>query len=131
MMNSANGAAANSYFEHVLNCGDMSVADQIFSPDIQFHYPLGELSGSEAVKSYVGAVRTAFPDIHFNVTDLISEGDRVASRWSLVGSQTGEFKGKAPTNKKVSVPGITIMRFAGGMIEEMWIAFDPARLTDG
>lgn len=65
----------------------MSVADEIFSPDIQFHYPLGDLSGSEAVKSYIGAVRTAFPDIHFTVVDFNSEGDRVASRWSLVGSQ--------------------------------------------
>ena len=125
-----NRAAARAYFELVLNRGDMSAADAIFSPDIRFHYPLGDLSGAAAVKSYVEAVRSAFADIRFTVAEYIGEADRVAARWSLAGSQTGEFKGRPPTNSKVSVPGITVMSFEDGKIEEMWIAFDPARLTD-
>ena len=124
----ANKAAARSYFEQVLNRGDMSVADAIFAPDIQFHYPLGDLSGSDAVKGYVAAVRTAFPDIHFTVADLIGEGSSVAARWLLAGSQTGEFRGNAPTGKKVSLPGNTVFSFVGGRIQEMWITFDPAHL---
>jgi steroid delta-isomerase-like uncharacterized protein len=128
MTAATNKVAASSYFEAVLNRGDMSAADRIISSDIQFHYPLGNLSGADAVKRYIEVVRTAFPDIHFHVADLISEGDHIAARWSLVGSQTGEFRGKAPTNKKASLPGITIMNFEDGKIKEMWIAFDPARL---
>ena len=103
-------------------------ADAIFASEIQFHYPLGNLSGAGAVKDYLAAVRMAFPDIHFSVADLVAEGDRVAARWTLAGSQTGAFRGRAPTGRRVSVPGITIFHVVDGKIHEMWIAFDPARL---
>jgi steroid delta-isomerase-like uncharacterized protein len=124
----ANKATARSYFEDVVNHGNMSAADAIFAPDIQFHYPRGDLSGADMVKDYLASVRTAFPDIHFAVADLVAEGDRVAVRWMLAGSQTGAFQGKAPTGQRVSVPGITVFHIVNGKINEMWIAFDPARL---
>jgi steroid delta-isomerase-like uncharacterized protein len=124
----ANRATARSYFEEVLNHGNMSAAEAIVPPEIQFHYPLGELSGAGAVKGYIAAFRNAFPDVHFTVVDVVAEGDRVAARWTLAGSQTGEFRGKAPTGRRVSVPGITVFHVVNGKIHEMWIAFDPARL---
>jgi steroid delta-isomerase-like uncharacterized protein len=127
----ANKAAARSYFEEVLNRGNMSAADMIFASEIQFHYPLGDLSGADAVKAYIAAVRTAFPDIRFTLADLVAEGDRVAARWTLAGSQTGAFRGKAPTGERVSMPGITVFHVMNGKIHEMWIAFDPARLIKG
>jgi hypothetical protein len=37
--NSPNRPAARSYFEEVLNCGNMSAADVIFA-SMRFHYPL-------------------------------------------------------------------------------------------
>ena len=128
MVISASKATARSYFEEVVNRGNMSAADTIFASEVQFHYPLGVLSGAHAVKDYLAAVRAAFPDIHFTVADLVAEGDRVAARWMLAGSQTGAFRGKAPTGQKVSVPGITLFYVVNGKIHEMWIAFDPARL---
>src|SRR5262245_43448573 len=122
-----NKAAARSYYE-VLNHGNMSAADAIFAPDIQFHYPRGDLSGVDAVKNYFGAARTAFPDIHFTVADLVAEGNSVAARWTLTGTQTGALQGKAPTGQRVSVPGITVFHVVNGKIREIWIAFDPVRL---
>jgi steroid delta-isomerase-like uncharacterized protein len=127
----ANKSAARSYFEDVLNHGKMSAADAIFASEIQFHYPLGDLSGADAVKAYIAAVRTAFPDIRFTLADLVAEGNRVAARWMLAGSQSGPFRGKPPTGETVRVPGITLFHVMDGKIHEMWIAFDPARLIKG
>jgi steroid delta-isomerase-like uncharacterized protein len=128
MVISASKATARSYFEEVVNRGNMSAADTIFASEVQFHYPLGVLSGADAVKEYLAAVRTAFPDIHFTVEDVVAEGERVAVRWMLAGTQTRAFRGRAPTGQKVSVPGITLFHVVNGKIQEMWIAFDPARL---
>ncbi len=128
MVISASKATARSYFEEVVNRGNMSAADTIFASEVQFHYPLGVLSGADAVKEYLAAVRTAFPDIHFTVADVVAEGERVAVRWMLAGTQTGAFRGKAPTGQKVSMPGLTLFHVVNGKIQEMWIAFDPARL---
>jgi hypothetical protein len=50
----------------MLNHGNMSGADAIFAPDIQFHYPLGTLSGANTVKDYLAAFRTlAIRTTHF------------------------------------------------------------------
>jgi steroid delta-isomerase-like uncharacterized protein len=121
-------AAASSYFEKVLNRGDMTAAGEIFHRDVQFHYPLGDLNGVDQVKHYIDAVRTAFPDIHFTTLDLIGEGNRIVIRWSLAGSRTGEFRGNPATGNQVKVPGITIFHIANGKIREMRIVFDPALL---
>jgi len=120
-----NKATARSYFEKF---ADLTVADAIFCPEVQFHYPLGDLDGLDDVKRYLAAVRLAFPDIRFAVHALFGEGDLIAARWTLTGTQTGELRGRPATGKPVAVPGNTIFRFRADRILEMWITFDPARL---
>ena len=100
--------------------------DAIFIPEVRFQYPLGDLNGVEAVKGYIAAVRTAFPDVQFTVEDVFGEGERVAARWRLAWTQTGVFRGKLPSGKHVTVSGNTIFRVQSGKIHEMWVAFDPA-----
>ncbi len=124
-----NKATARLYFKRFINQGDISSADTIFTTEVVFHYPLGELRGADALKHYIEAVRAAFPDIHFSVEDLIGEGELVAARWILTGAQTGELRGKPGTGKQVSVPGNTIFRLMDDRIAEMWVAFDPALLS--
>ncbi len=82
-------AAARSYFEQLLNSGDMAVADAIFTPGVRFQYPLCDLKGLQAVKNYIAAVQEALPDIVFTVADLFGEDDHVAARWALTATQTG------------------------------------------
>lgn len=86
------------------------------------------MNGVDAIKTYIEAVRMAFPDVRFEVLDLIAENDRVTVRWSFEGTQTGVFRGNAPTGRSVEFPGITMFRFFGGKIQEMWIYFDPGLL---
>jgi steroid delta-isomerase-like uncharacterized protein len=129
MTSNLNKEAARTYFAKVLNQGDMDSADRIFAPGLLFHYPLGQLNGADAVKTYLQTFRIAFPDAIFEVSSLIGEGRHVSARWSLSGSQTGDFKGKPPTGKRVSLPGITWFEVDDGRIQEMWIAFDPTPLV--
>ncbi len=122
---SENKASAHAYFEDLWNQADLEAADRIFAPDVQFNYPMGAMNGTEAVKRYVGVVHTAFPDIRFEIHDLFGEGERFACRWTLKGTQTGEFRGNAPSGRKVVVPGNTVFAVRDGKIHELWIAFDP------
>ena len=80
MADAANKEATRTYFELVLNRGDMAAADAIFAPDIQFHYPLGDLNGADAVKGYVAAVRTAFPDMTLLARATLSQ---LVGRWPV------------------------------------------------
>ena len=120
---------ARSYFETLLNRGNVSTIGEHVSADISFHYPLGDLVGRDAVATYLRAVRAAFPDIRFEIADTVDDGEQVAIRWILTGTQSGPFRGGPPTGRAVEVPGMTLFRFADGRIAEMWIHFDPARLV--
>jgi steroid delta-isomerase-like uncharacterized protein len=60
----------------------------------------------------------ALPDIHWTIDDMVAEGDKVAARTTWTGTHKGEIMGIPPTNKKVTVSGIVIDRFAGGKIVE-------------
>jgi predicted ester cyclase len=67
----------------------------------------------------------AFPDLHFEVDDLISSGDKVVSRITCTGTHSGEFMGMEPTGKNVSVQAIDIIRFGDdNLAHEHWGVFD-------
>ena len=65
-----------------------------------------------------------FPDVHLSIDDMIAEGDKVVTRWTMEGTHTGEHKGVHPTNKKVKVWGISIDRIVGGKFVETWERYD-------
>ena len=65
-----------------------------------------------------------FPDGRITVDDQILEGDKVATRWTGRGTQTGEIAGIAPTGKQVTITGLTISRLEGGRVIEDWSTWD-------
>ena len=66
-----------------------------------------------------GAYRGAFPDLHFTIEAQVAEGDRVVTRWTAGGTNTGSLGGMPPTGKAVVVSGISIERIAGGKVAVM------------
>lgn len=72
----------------------------------------------------ITGLRTAFPDIHYTLEDVIGDGDRVAIRWTLRGTQTGELRGLPPSGKKVINDGAAIFRFANGKIVQATVLTD-------
>ena len=112
------------YLEHLYNRGDAGAADAIIDPDVIFHEPAQAIRGREALKVRAVTFRTAFPDLRVDLDDVLAEGDRVATRWTLHGTHCGEFAGLAATGKTVRVSGITIWRIAGGKIREAWGHYD-------
>jgi predicted ester cyclase len=70
------------------------------------------------------AVHAAFPGFQLVDHDLIAEGDRVASRWTVSGTHRGELAGAAPTGRKLAISGLSIYRIAGGKLAEGWVQDD-------
>ena len=70
------------------------------------------------------AYRRGFPDFTFTIEDQIAEGNRVVSRWSWSGTNTGEAFGMPPTGKRVGMSGTTTFVFSGGKIVEGWWHWD-------
>jgi steroid delta-isomerase-like uncharacterized protein len=121
-----NKAIATRLREEVWNRGHLAVADELIAPDCVDHAaPPGHPAGGPAgIKQASAMYRRAFPDLAMTVDDLLAEGDRVATRWTMRGTHRGPFMGQPPTGKAVEVTGIEIVRIAGRQIVEHWVSAD-------
>ena len=68
--------------------------------------------------------RTAFPDLHIEVDEVIDEGDTVAARARLTGTQRGEFLGIPPLGRRVSVTNLTMLHLRDGKMSASWVKDD-------
>ena len=103
----------------------MAVVDELVAGDFVGYDPGRRITRNpEALKRVITRMRTAFPDLHFEVEDTIAEGDKVVTRWTGTGTHSGEWNGLAPTGKQVSFSGIAVRRMAGGKIAERWANVD-------
>lgn len=73
--------------------------------------------------------RSAFPDLHFSIEDLIAEGDRVFCRTVMTGTHDGAIKGIEATGRQVAVDNGEVFRIENGTFVSYWCQLDVAGLT--
>jgi steroid delta-isomerase-like uncharacterized protein len=118
-------AAAQNFIEKGLNQKDLSAFEAYFSPELTDHaLPPGLPSGLEGRKMFASALLAAFPDLHVDVEDLVTDGGKVVTRYSVHGTHKGELMGIPPTDRQVSIGGIAIDRFENGRSIEHWEFYD-------
>jgi steroid delta-isomerase-like uncharacterized protein len=113
-----NKALVRRFVEEFWNEGNLSAADELMAVDAEIHMPTGEVVNLDGLKSFAGSWRESFPDWHSTFEELITEGDRVAERWTGRGTHRGGLQGIPPTGKRVEVPGSVFYRIVGGKIVE-------------
>jgi len=84
--------------------------------------------GAAAYKKQLATLVAGFPDLRLTVEETISEKDKIVACWTLTGTHKGEFLGMAPTNKKVSITGITVHQIANGRILDSLTSWDAISL---
>lgn len=104
------------------NAGDMTTFQALFADGFVHHDPaVRDLSG---FMQFLGAVHHGVPDGQTTIEDMVAEGDQVAKRWTLRGTQTGELLGVPPTNKPIALQGISMYRIEGGRVTDIWWVTD-------
>jgi steroid delta-isomerase-like uncharacterized protein len=115
------------FVEELWNGRRLDVADQIFSEGCVTHQlrsgVLDEPSprGPQEMKEHVSGWLMSFPDLHFNIEQMITERDRVVSQLVMEGTHQGTWMGISPTGKRLQIRMITIHRIANGKIAEDWV----------
>jgi steroid delta-isomerase-like uncharacterized protein len=116
-----NTALVQRLFDEDLSTHDDQVADEIIHPEFFDHTnPPGMQHGIAGHKAIVDLFRASFPDMRWEIHDLIAAGDRVVARTTMSGTHRGAFFGIPPTNRAVEVGGVHILRIADGKIVEHW-----------
>jgi steroid delta-isomerase-like uncharacterized protein len=127
MSTEQNKAIVTRFYEELWNNRYLDVADEIFAPDCVTHQLssgsaiTGAPRTPEAVKHHVSEWLAGFPDLRFDVDQMIAEEDRVMSQSVMRGTHTGTWSGIAPTNKEISIRMMVIHRIRSGKIIEDWV----------
>ena len=74
------------------------------------------MRGRQANAQIHRALFDAFPDITFNLEDLLIEGDRVVQIGTLTGTDTGGLMGMAPSGRPAVIPIVYFSKVANGEI---------------
>lgn len=114
--------------EKVFNQGELDLLDLLMAPDAINHelelFGPAAARGPEAVRQFIRVFRSAFPDLRVTVIDQVGDGDRVATRWKMEGTQSNRLMGIEASHRFVSIEGIRIDRIVDGRITETWNRWD-------
>lgn len=118
------------YFNEVWNRGNVTLLDQLLAPSYVNHTPStpNPPPGPEGLKPIVLAMRSAFPDLHYEIKDVIVTESAVVMRVVMTGTHRGALFGLPATGKKVSVEQINIEHIRDGRIVEHWRVTDELKL---
>jgi steroid delta-isomerase-like uncharacterized protein len=125
-----NETVVRRFFEELWNAGDLDVADELLSPAHVHHIGEGRLDGPEGVKSAVTTFREAFPDLHFAIQEVVSDGSRVVVRWIATGTQDGPFYDLPATGRSARWSGLDLVHLEDGRIVELWANADSMTLFE-
>jgi predicted ester cyclase len=76
------------------------------------------------VKRLFADFRSAFPDWHEEIVELVAEGNTVAGRFRCSGTHRGEFLGAAPTGKRMEVEEVFFLRVEDDKFVGFWALED-------
>jgi len=119
------------WFDEVWNQGREETIDELLATDgIAHGLSEGEadLRGPADFKIFLRTMRAAFPDVRIRVEDIVVQGDKGVVRIAFEGTHLGDDLGLPPTEKRVTVGGIILVRVANGQIAEAWNAWDQLAL---
>lgn len=110
----------------LFNQGLLDSAEQFVTTDYVDHanVPPGWPVGIDGLRQTVSMMRSAFPDLHAEVADIVAEEDRVVLRTIFTGTQEGDIIGIAPTGKQVCWQAMHICRVENGKLTDHWEVSD-------
>jgi len=116
-----NKAIVRNWYE-AFNKRNLALAYELIAPNYINHTL--QLRGREDVKKSITMLIKGFPDLHTTIEDIIAEGDKVWTLFTDTGTHTGEYRGLAPTGKKITFTGIRIWRIVDGKVVERTSVYD-------
>ena len=109
-----------AYFDAV-TARDVDAMAACWAPDgVDYLYGMADLQGPQGVKEWFTSLFTAAPDFTFEVTDIVTEGDKSTVRWHATGTFDGEgrFEGLLPMGKTIELEGIDMVTVQDGLLIE-------------
>lgn len=111
-------------FYESYNQGDLDRTWERYVAPLITNHAMGGAYDREGWREADKSLLTAFSNVRVEVLDQVAEGDKVATRYTITGTQTGEFFGIPAGGVTATLSGTSLDRIAGGKIVEHWADVD-------
>ena len=119
-----NQELCREFLERAFCQGDLSAIDEYMDPNGVDHQEPPGTDFIAHLKAVVTGLRTAFPDLNFEIHDMLAEGEIVAFRSTMTGTHTGSLNmGPRPipaTGRQISVSHMHFVRMIDGKTTDLW-----------
>jgi steroid delta-isomerase-like uncharacterized protein len=122
-------------FERMFNQGDLAYVDNGLAPGAVDHQEPDGTDLGVHLKNVISTLRTAFPDLRFEIHELIGEGDVVACRSTMSGTHQGPLRigpmaGLPVNGTRIEVPHMHFFRYDGeGRLTDLWHVWNTLMLA--
>jgi steroid delta-isomerase-like uncharacterized protein len=111
------------------NAGDLDGYLDLYDDSIQLHGYTPQPMDKAAVTGFYRQVCDSLaekgkPNPRLEVLDTFESGDKVACRFAMSGTHSGDFMGVPKSGADYVLPGITILQFSNGKVVERWSSAD-------
>lgn len=113
------------FYADLWNRWDDDAVEQVLTEDFLFRGSLGtQTRGRDGWRAYRDAVRSASPDFHNDIVELIAAGDRAAVRLRYGGRHDGPLLGIPATGRRFEYAGAAFFACRGGQLASAWVLGD-------
>ena len=119
----ANKELVRRFNNELISKGTRAAFLDIISPNFFDHTAPPTNSSAGALEYFIfDMLRIGIPDIHVEIHDLISEGEKITTRKTFRGTFKADLLGIAATNKPIAIDVIDIFVVRDGKLAEHWDA---------
>jgi len=110
------------------NTGDVESILALYHPDFHFVDPTTNrpVIGHDGLRRYAQVMFQAFPDAHFEVTDVVRDGDKEVANWHFSGTQHGPFMRRPGTGVRLDFRGIDWVEWEDDRVKRNITFYDTA-----
>ena len=114
------------FVDEVINARGLGAAlNELVAEDFVEENPLpGQGPGRAGLADVLRGMFAGFPDLYWEVDELVAEGDRIVSYGAWTGTHLGEFFGIPATGRTVRVEAWTKDRYQDGQLVQSRIIMD-------
>jgi steroid delta-isomerase-like uncharacterized protein len=113
------------------NSGDVASYLELYAERINLHAGTYDFPDKKSVEGMYTGFFAATSGLRLEIHEAFGQEEKLAARYTVTGTHTGELMGIPPTGRDISIVGITIMHFEDGKVVERWDVDDSAEAFSG
>jgi predicted ester cyclase len=114
---------ARKLYEEGHGRGNLDVLDELVAPEyVRYQPPMKQVKGVAGYKAFIQDVRSAYTGFEINIHDILVDGDKSVTQFTLKGKHTGQAPTlqAAPTGKQIEMKVCAVCTWKSGQVVEEW-----------